>query len=196
MRADTVTYCNCMEEAKRRIGLVKSMLAGVVTTGEEAFNVELIFVQLRKTLELIAFASLTANKAKYSVAHANFASHWRAKAMLEELEKINPDFFPVPLEPPVTMARGVKHFEKLSEGFLTKSEFVTLYQASSEIIHTRNPFSPKDPVVQIGYSVDQWVLRIQKLLGLHLMHLVDGGKWIVNIPQEGPVHVYPASPMS
>ena len=76
------------------------MLAGRVTTGDETFNIELVFVQLRKTLELIAFASLTTNKQKYSAAYANFATHWRVKDTLKALEKINPDFYPVPLKPP------------------------------------------------------------------------------------------------
>jgi hypothetical protein len=196
MRSDTVTYCHCMEEVKQRIGLVKAILAGLTTTGQEIFNIELIFVQLRKILELIAFASLTANKVKYSAAHANFASHWRAKGMLADLGKINPDFFPVPLDAPVPLDTGVKHFPRPVDGFLTKDEFVTLYDASSAVIHSRNPFSTKDPVIQIGYSVEEWVLRIQKLLGWHLMHLVDGDKWVVNIPQDGPVQVYPASPKS
>jgi len=156
----------------------------------------LVFVQLRKALELIAFASLTANKEKYSTAHANFALHWRAKEMLEALEKINPEFYPVPLESPVRQENAVVHFPRLDSGFLTKDEFVTLYNVSSAAIHTRNPFSTKDPVIEIGYSVEDWVLRIQRLLALHVMHLVDGDKWIVNIPEDGPVHLYPGGPIS
>jgi len=196
MRPDTVTYCNCMEEVKQRIGLVKSVLVGLVTTGQEAFNIELIFVQLRKTLELIAFASLTANKAKYCAAHANFALHWRAKDMLEALGKINPGFYPVPLESPVRQGDAIVHFPRSEGGFLTKDEFAALYDVSSEIIHARNPFSTKDSVTQIGYSVDQWVLRIQKLLRWHLTHLVDGDKWIVNISEDGPIYLYPGGPIS
>ncbi len=114
---------------------------------------------------------------------------------LERLAKINPDFYPVPLQTPTPRVESGLYFPGfVTEGFLTKEDFVMLYQASSEVLHTRNPFSPKDPVIQIGYAVDEWVMRIQKLLTWHLVHLVDGGKWFVTIPSEGAVHVYPASP--
>jgi hypothetical protein len=63
MNAEIVTYCTCMEEVNLRIGLVRSVVARSNTTGREDFDAELVFVRLRKTLEMIAFASLSANKA-------------------------------------------------------------------------------------------------------------------------------------
>ena len=39
---------------------------------------ELMLLQLRMSLELIAFSSLTANKHKYAAVHAGFETHWRA----------------------------------------------------------------------------------------------------------------------
>ena len=77
---------------------------------------------------------------------------------------------------------------------MTITEFVTLYDAASELIHTRNPFSTKSPMIQIIYPVQEWVLRIRRLLAWHLMHLVGGDKWIVNVPAEGDVQTWPASP--
>src|ERR1700687_844653 len=193
-KTDTVTYCNCMEEIRRRVALVQSVLASSITTGHNDLDIELIFVQFRKSLELTAFASLTANRAKYSAAHANFAAHCKAKAMLEAVEKLNPNYYPVPLELPRTLDTNVKHFEPVVDGYLTKSDFVVLYDKSSEILHARIPFSAKDPVVQIGYSVAKWIERIQRLLGLHLVHLVDDDtKWIVEINNDGPVKLYPVS---
>jgi len=61
----------------------------------------------------IAFGSLGANKTEYSAAQKNFASCWNAKAMLEALVKVNPDFYPVPLDPPQEVAPGRKHFPAL-----------------------------------------------------------------------------------
>ena len=194
MPTDIQIYCNCMAEVRTRIGVVQAVLAGFTTTGTEAFNIELIFLQLRKTLELIAFASLSANKTAYSAANKNFANHWKAKAMLDELEKVNLDFYPVPLDPPQETAPGMKHFPRPADGFMTKDEFASLYDSCSEVLHARNPFTAKDPTIQIGYSVQEWVARIQRLLGWHLMHLVGGDKWVVNIPAEGNVQAWPASP--
>src|SRR5882762_3586972 len=164
-------YCNCMEEVKHRVGLVRSVLSGLVSTGYPAFNTETVFLQFRKILELVAFASLTANKDVYSAAYQEFATHWNAKRMLGYLEKVNADFYPIALEPFIPTANGVKHFPLASDGFMTKEEFVTLYNTCGKVLHARNPFSTEDPVIQIGYSVEQWVSRIQKLLTIHIISL-------------------------
>jgi len=156
MSDDAVKYCNCMSQIRQRTGMVQSVLARTITTGQEVFDIELIFVQFRKILELIAFSTLTANRDKYSLAHANFAVHWKAKSMLEAVGKLNPNFYPVPLfGPPTLLPNGVKQFTPLAEGFLTQDEFEFLYDKSSEILHERNPFATKDPVIQIGYSAAQ-----------------------------------------
>ncbi len=109
MRTDIQIYCDCMAEVRNRIGVVQAVLAKRTTTSVEAYDIELVFLQLRKTLELIAFGSLSANKAAYSAAHKNFSDHWRAKTMLDELGKVNPDFYSMPLDAPLETSEGVKH---------------------------------------------------------------------------------------
>lgn len=190
------SYCNCMEEIRQRLGIVASLGQGKISTGIKDADIELAFLQLRKSLEVIAFASLIANKDVYSAAHANFASHWRAKAMLECIEKLNPDFYPLPLELPKLLESGVKHCDLITDGFITKTEFESLYDKSSEILHSRNPFMTKDPVVKLGYSVKQWIVRIQRLLAFHRVSLVDGSLWMIHIPNEGPVKGYAAAPVA
>jgi hypothetical protein len=44
--------------------------------------------------------------------------------------------------------------------------------------------------------VQEWVARFQRLLSLHSVTLLNGDRWIVNIPAEGNVHVYPATPLT
>jgi len=196
MSREIVTYCNCMEEVQR-ISLVQSVLARSVTTGQDAFDTELIFVQFRKVLEQIAFASLAANKVKYSAAYATFATHWNAQRMLRDLKKINPDFYPLPLDLVSIGDKGtnrVIHFEPVFDGFMTQDDFVCLYDKCGQILHARNPFNPQDPVIQIGYSVAQWVTRIRRLLATHLVHLVDSDVWVVTIPNDGLVRASLARP--
>jgi len=183
-----------MEEVRDRVNLVKSVGEHRTSTGHEVFDVELVFVQLRKILELIAFASLTANKEKYSHAHAKFMTHWKAKLMLQELEKINPDFYPVPIGKPEVQPNGVKHCPAIMDGFLGKEDFAVLFDRTSDFLHVRNPFGPQDPKLNIKYSVKEWVSRIQVLLAFHIMHLVEDKKWIVEIPYSGPIHLWTAEP--
>jgi hypothetical protein len=124
---NATTYCNCMAQIRQRISLIQRVLDRTTPTGEEVFDIEIIFVQFRKILELIAFSTLTANKEKYSIAHANFALHWNAKSMLSAVEKLNPDFYPVPHGLPEILPTGVKNITGLAEGFLTKKDFELLY---------------------------------------------------------------------
>jgi len=62
MKDDTRLYINCMEEVRHRVNLVQSVGAAQTTTGHQVFDVELVFLQLRKVLELIAFANCQQTK--------------------------------------------------------------------------------------------------------------------------------------
>jgi hypothetical protein len=184
-----------MEELRRRIQLVKSIGAKSFTTGREEFDQDIVFLQLRKVLELIAFASLIANKEKYEAEYKRFATQWRAQRLLEDLEKIHPNFYPMPIAPPEKLESGVKHVTYIADGFMTKDEFPLLYDSCAVMLHSRNPYSTDDPIIRMRYSVKDWVARIQKLLGLHMMHLFNGEKLIVSVPAEGPVQAWAASPI-
>jgi hypothetical protein len=188
-------YRAYMAEIRTRIAVVSEALAGRLEGAPEFLVNEVIFLQLRKVLELIAFASLAAHKEAYSTAHKSFAKHWKAKLILEALVKLNPDFFPVAMDEPREIAPGRKHFPRPVDGFLTKDDFVFLYDAASGVLHTRNPYTTKDPTIPVRYPVAKWVERIQRLLALHHVQLVGGGLWIVQIPNEGDVLAWPADPL-
>jgi hypothetical protein len=198
MSNDINTYVKQMAEVRHRLGLVQAVLAGSVRTGHQTFDAELIFIQLRKALELIAFGSLCANKQKFSQVYEKFADQWSAKRLFRDLEKVNPKFYPEPLEEPKQLpgASGPRHFhfDRPVDGFMTPNEFVQLYDSSAEVLHIRNPFKRGDPTIRIGYTVEQWIARIKRLLSWHLMHLTDGGVWVIKIPSEGDVQAWPAAP--
>jgi hypothetical protein len=158
------------------------------------FDQDLVFLQLRKVLELVAFASLIANRGKYEIEYKKFSTQWRAQRLLEDLAKIHPDFYPMPISPPETRPNGVKHITFIADGFLTKEEFPLLYGNCAAMLHMRNPYSQDDPVVRMRYCVKDWVARIQKLVELHMMHLFNGDRLLVSVPIEGQVHVWAASP--
>jgi len=192
---DVQIYSDCMARIRHRVNVVQTVMSGGIKLGQADLTAELIFVQFRKALEEIAFASLSANKEKYSEVHANFSKHWRAKDMLAVMDTVNPNFYPVPLPAPIETAPGHHYFgEPLTDDFLTRDEFVFLYKCSSEALHTRNPYREGDPTINIRYTVQEWVGRFRRLLSWHSATLLNGDRWIVNIPCDGPVHVYPATP--
>ena len=195
--APVVMYCSLMEDVKGRIGFVRRITSGQLSVDSNQFAYECVSVQLRKVLELIAFASLCANKGKYAEAYADFSTHWRAKALLQALKRLHPDFYPTPMKPPVTKPDGTKHLDRVVDGFLTPDEFIALYDKCSDVIHTRNPFSTLEPGIDFVHSVDQWLGKIMALLQLHLVRLAGTSEvWVVSMhePSDGRVHAYIASP--
>jgi hypothetical protein len=195
MKTDIEIYTDYVAEARMRLDVIQSFIGKRVTTGVQACDIEFVFLQFRRILELIAFASLAANKDAYSAVRQKFAEEWRAKRILDELEKVNPKFYPAPHDLPQETAPGVKHFPHPSGEYMSKEDFVALYDAASDLMHTRNPFTAKDPNVQITYPVQTWVSRIQRLLWWHVVRLVSGDVWIVNVPLVGNVQAWPAAQM-
>ena len=192
-----ITYCSCMEDVKSRLSIVKSVAKGQLSTGNELFNYELVSVHLRKSLELIAFASMTANKEIYQEAHSGFANHWKAKEMLTSLRRLHPGFYPQPIKLDHVKSSGAKHFERVEGGYLTQYDFVTLYDLCSEVLHTWNPFTKKERHIDFKLSVAEWTQRIERLLQLHLIQFVDRPEiWVVDMAHstDGKVHAFKAAP--
>lgn len=190
-------YSNSLNEIRLRLAVLESICQGTLTTGSENFDYELAAVNLRKILENIAFGSLTANSTAYEAAYSGIEKIWRAKKLLENLEQMHVDFYPQPLESP-KITDGVPrkiHFELLTSGFLTRVEFVELYDLCSQVIHSQNPFKP-DSTINFRLPVIEWTHKIRSLLRFHLFRLSGLPQlWLGEL--EGPdglSHVQIASP--
>jgi hypothetical protein len=89
-------YAALMEELKLRMDLITRLLSGKDKLPISP-TYEMIALQFRKMLELIAFGSLIANKKAYEAVHRRFAEEWNANRLLKQLENVNPSFYPVPV---------------------------------------------------------------------------------------------------
>jgi hypothetical protein len=196
MSKDAELYCNCMTELLQRTTLIRSVFARRVTTGYDPADREIVFLQFRKVLELVAFGSLVANKDEYSKVRASFAKEWRAKDMLQQLEKVNPNFYPLPLALASTIAdasgRKVHHLEPLTDRFLTKDDFVELYDYCGDFLHAQNPFKMRTRI-NVRLAPKAWLSRIEQLVKLHQAQLITGACWVCAVPdKDGKVHTYTA----
>jgi hypothetical protein len=160
MPTDIEVYCNCVERVRHDVSVAETVLTRKIDTGRHELNAELFFLHLRKALEEIAFASLSANRDKYSEARTGFATEWNARRMLGFLANVNPTFYPISLKAPQELAPGRKHFDRLEDGYLTKEDFVLLYDKCAEVLHSRNPYSPEDPAIDIHYKAEEWLLSV------------------------------------
>ncbi len=180
---DITKYCDCMEEVKRRTLTVTTLLAGDWTTPFRATNVEFMCLQLRKILELVALASITANKEEYAKQRKKFESDWHAERILRDLEKVNAHFYPKPGVQVLDEATGkvVELKDREEDDYLTKDYFVEIYNRCSEVLHAANPYGTEADYGEFQELLPEWMQRIINLLNHHQIQLLDSDLmlWII-----------------
>ena len=195
-KRDLERYCACMNQVKWRLSLIDAVLSSGLSEIEE-FNVEVVALQLRKVMELIALSSLVANKSSYLKVYGNIQKQWNARTIVRDIERVNPGFFPRPIRfSHQDKETNVKHFSDLVSGFLTKEDLVFLYDRCGAVMHAVNPFT-SGHIVDIKRPVKEWVSRIRNLLATHRMSLVNSERmWVVvmDYPPDGKVHALTAVP--
>ena len=185
-------YADCMEEIKRRTEVVNGFLTGkrhaIQTTAES------VSLQIRKILELIALASLAANRPEYAKHRRHFHKDWNAKRILDTLKKANPKFYPTPSRQVGDQETGrVASLEEITSGFLTEDDFTTLFDTCSAILHAENPFSRTQNPEAFLASVPEWLEKIRILLNHHTIQLIDQDKqlWVLmKAKTDGKAHVW------
>ncbi len=194
-------YAKQMLEILKRITILKYVIEGKQKFDRDQQKIEFSYLQLRKILELIAFSSLISNKEKYSKAHNNFFKHYKAKGIFDDVEKINPDFYPKPAK--IGFCEASKHTIITKDANmdgeltpLTKKEFKKLYDISSKVIHIHNPYYRCKDTIDLIYDIDTWLRKICSLLDHHMITLAGSNDcWVVimNAGNNKPA-VYSISP--
>ena len=121
-------YTDVMNEIKRRTSVIYSFLNGERNAMYNVVNAELMCLQIRKILELIALASLVANQRIFLKKIQTLQKMWNAKYILNDIEKLNPDFYPKPIDEQPSKDDGIKkELIDIKEGYLTKKDFIEIY---------------------------------------------------------------------
>ena len=173
-------YQNCLYEIKRRIDVIAEHLNGVTTEKYLIIEVETVCLQFRKILEKIALMSLVANKELYAEQNEKFAKHYHAERIMKDLERINPDFYPVPTKR-VNHENKVDEWIEIESGYLTKEELVKIYEKCGGMMHAQNPFASEKPLKEIQECFPEWLTKICILLDHHHIKLVGGEVMIVGL---------------
>jgi hypothetical protein len=185
---DIEKYSAHMTQIKLRVALINITL-GVQPTEIDQLPIfiESIGLQFRKVFELIAFATLAANRAMYSLVYRDFAKHWEAGKLLKNLEKINPEFYPKPgIETPSEQPGVRAHFNDRPQDYLTKTDLIAAHGRCGGLLHAANPFAP--PINYEFYlsSFPVWAAKIVNLLHVHRVHLVgDSGFYHFHMKEQG-----------
>jgi hypothetical protein len=199
-QSDIQKYCNLMDEVKRRTLVMNAFGNRMTTTPFGATNIECVYLQLRKILELIALGSLVANKVAFSKVYSEFSKYWNAQYLLRDIERINPEFYPKPIiEKPGTKPGVKSDLELKVTGFLTKEDFLKLYEKCGKIMHAGNPYGTQVDYSYYEKSIQDWLTKITGLLSSHLIKLVnDPNLYLIHMKdgKDGLVRHYVFAPVN
>jgi hypothetical protein len=188
------TYARLMKEVKRRVEVVKDLHRGLGNAEYEPAQIESVYLQFRKMLELVALGSLVANRDALDRVLSSLGQHWNAKRMFKDIKKVNPDFYPrAVVEPPSRLPGVTADLLPRTEGVLTKQEFILLYDRCGAVLHASNPLGRAVDYDTYRSQSPQWLGKIMSLLESHTIHLVgDDGFWLIHMQEDGDdeVHFY------
>ncbi len=167
-------YARRMQDIVRRTAAIDQ----IKNVGAEVALIvvtEVVYLQLRHTLELLATALLAVNEQAIAQLGQPGVRSWHALHILEAIAKVNDDFYPVPTMNGPRDERGVIQIVHKRGDFLTQEKFITLYKQCGEVLHTRNPFARKSTVrfeskedcERYLRAADRWRNRIVRLLTHH-----------------------------
>ena len=163
-----------MEEIKRRTEFMRDFHNHSISRFALPVVAETIGLQLRMTLELIAKASLSAHRAVWAEASLWFKKDWNAKIVMSKIEKVNSQFYPIPVRESEIYTHGpiTAEWGDVPEAeYLTKARFISAYDAIGKMMHAHLP----DDDVSYSDFLDRtrvWAAQIHVLLAMHQVHLL------------------------
>lgn len=120
----------------------------------------------------IAMGNLVVNKELYNEYNDKFSSNWNAKYIFRDLERLNPQFYPIPVKTDYTVEP--KRWVDIDEAYLTKDEAVKIYDKCGGLMHVPNPYGSQVDVFYYEKMIPIWYKKIFYLLNQHVIHMVGG----------------------
>jgi len=170
---DIEVYVSVMDEIKRRTAVVYSFLSGGSSAVYRVTQVESIYLQIRMILELVALASLAANRPIFEENRKKFSKHWNPADILKDIELLNPGYYPKPIKETPSERKGVVNdLLPIESGYLTKAELIEIHGRTGNILHARNPFGKGLDVAEYERHVPEIMEKIRLLLNCHEIRLL------------------------
>ena len=132
-----------MQKVKWRLQAIEEIKSKKRTTSFEHTNIEFCVLQIRKILELIALSSLVSDADIYKEQLNNVEKMWNARLILNDIERINPKFFPQPI---CIDPLNTSIWNKRQEPSLTRDSFVRIYERCGKYLHEDSPFKTEKQI--------------------------------------------------
>lgn len=185
-------YLACLEEIKVRIRFVEEM-NGFFNKTQYIHYLESAVLQIRKSLELLAFSSLSPNRVKYEKFRLSakkpedYRKDYNGNKIIKALEKINRDFYPLPLVDPHRKPEGHWHFDRYEGEFLTKQKYEKFYDKCGALLHADNPWGSDKGYKEFAPKIPQFIKDIRSLLRWHFIvveHDTGRALWVAKLGSE------------
>jgi len=182
-----MTYGNFMDEVRVRLRIVETTLAldeqGLIPAPGAS---DLCSLQFRKICEAIAVGCLAAHGDIPAAKSKNLGKMYRADKLIKALEKLHPDFYPIPCTM-ITLANGTVINEPVKDRHLSKAVLIALYFKMDEEMHVGGLDSRTHQFHPINRpSIAGIVKLIRTLLSTHYIQFHDPDyRMIVNLNEIG-----------
>ncbi len=187
---DIEVYIKIIEEIKQRVDVVLRLHKGELFVEYRATQVESMILQVRKILELIVLASLSANKSIFEQNRKKFEDHWRPKDIIKDIESINPGFYPIPVEEKPSEDEGVVDLVDVKTKFMDRVELLFVYSECNRCLHASNLYGEGIDYEYYIKKVSIWIDWIVGLLHTHKIVLLnDNDIYLVRMDVKGEVRI-------
>ena len=165
-------YLKNMRDVKRRLQYSENQIQEFNNT-QDYLLLENAILHTRKALECIAYASIAPNKKAYSKFRseaerpANFRKDYNGGKILKQLGMVNREFYPLPLIEPKLVGIGQWHYDRLKEGYLTKQQYIRLYDRLGKFLHSDNPWDNDKGYLNLAQDLPERFKKIRALLQIH-----------------------------
>lgn len=181
-----------MRDVKRRINYAENQLSTFNDTHNYLF-LENAILHTRKALECIAYASIAPNKNAYAQFRseaetpADFRKDYHGGKILKQLGQINKDFYPLPLDEPKLVGAREWHFDRLNSNYLTKNQYIKLYDRLGKFLHADNPWDNDKCYLNLAKDMPGNFQKVKLLLQNHATFVQtehSGYAFVVNMGSE------------
>ncbi|WP_311567421.1 hypothetical protein [Photobacterium arenosum] len=171
MKPDFQEYRKIMEEIKKRIEVITALLNGKINLPYKTVQVETLLLQVRMVLELVALSTLAANREVFEANQKKFRNSWRVSNIIKDVEKLNNDFYPIPLQH--IQKDGVDLLDEVTSGRMELSDLIKIHGQCGERLHAQNPYDKEFPIEYFEKNIPDWMNKVMRLLALHKIKLLN-----------------------
>ena len=185
MEPDKKAYIKVMEEIKYRTDVVYALHDKKINMMYLAPHVESMVLQIRMITELVALASLAANKSIFEENKKKFEKHWHPKDILKDVESLNPNFYPKPIVQVPSNDTRTRIILVATETGMTRDELIEVHGRCGNLLHAQNPFGKGVDYDYYEKMVPKWMKRIADLLSSHQIKLLNKNHFYWVLTKDG-----------